>query len=151
MRVLLATLAVTFSLAACARPSDEASGEDPRGVAPEAEVGAEPRTGGESMPKTIDDFRAESLAAIDKEACAAKGGEVRQEGILGGYRCTVPYADAGKACAGKADCEGKCLAPPELEAETGAAATGACQANDSPFGCYAEIIDGKIAEAICVD
>lgn len=99
--------------------------------------------------KTIDDLRAESLAAIDKEACAAVGGEIRQEGMLGMYRCVKPYADAGKECRSGADCEGKCMATGD-EA-TGEEAVGACQANDSPFGCYAEVEDGKVTNALCVD
>lgn len=146
MRVLLATLALT--LAACARPAE-----------PAVEAPAAPAGGDESYPvddlpvqeKTIEDLRAESLAAIDKEACAAKRGEIRQEGLLGTWRCVVPYADAGKACRDKADCEGKCLLPPESTAATDEEATGACQANDSPFGCYAEIVDGRVAAALCVD
>lgn len=151
MRVLLATLAFVGSLAACARPADPARAEPSVEAAPETEAPRSPSEEGAAPPKTIDDLRAESLAAIDKEGCAAKGGEVRQEGMLGTYRCTVPYADAGKTCTDKSDCEGKCLLPPESEAATGEAATGACQANDSPFGCYAEIVDGKIAAALCVD
>lgn len=151
MRVLLATLAVVGSLAACARPADPAPADTSVEAAPEAEAPSFPSEEGEAPPKTIDDLRAESLAAIDKDACAAKGGEVRQEGMLGTYRCTVPFADAGKACTDKSDCEGKCLLPPESEAAAGDAAAGACQASDSPFGCYAEILDGKIAAALCVD
>lgn len=148
MRVLLATLALI--IAACSGPAE------PAAETPEAPVVAaeEPSFPVEDLPvqeKTIEDLRAESLAAIDKEACAAKGGEVRQEGMLGTWRCVVPYADAGKACRDKADCQGKCLLPPESEAVTGGEANGACQANDSPFGCYAEVIDGKVAGAICVD
>lgn len=148
MRVLLATLALAFSVAACAKQSEPPAAEPAAAAAPEPEI---PPADGENLPKTIDDLRAESLAAIDKEACAAKGGEVRQEGLLGTYRCTVPYADAGKACRDKTDCEGKCLLPPESEAPTGETASGVCQANDSPFGCYAEIIDGKVEAALCVD
>lgn len=99
--------------------------------------------------RTIEEMRAESLAAIDEKACAADGGEVRMEGMLGMYRCVRPYADAGKACRSDADCAGKCLATGEEAA--GEDAIGACQANDSPFGCYAEVEDGKVTNAICVD
>lgn len=149
MRVLLATLALI--VAACSGPAGPAA-ETAQAPAIAAEESSYYPL--EELPvqeKTIEDLRAESLAAIDKEACAAKGGEVRQEGMLGTWRCVVPYADAGKACRDKADCEGKCLLPPESEAVTGGEATGACQANDSPFGCYAEVIDGKVAGAVCVD
>ncbi len=149
MRVFLATL--VLALGACAKPAEpaaESAGQPP------AAAEDEPSYPVEDLPvqeKTIDDLRAESLAAIDKEACADKNGEIRQEGLLGTWRCVVPYADAGKACRDKADCEGKCLLGPESDAVTGAEATGVCQANDSPFGCYAEIVDGKVAAALCVD
>lgn len=149
MRVFLATL--VLALGACAKPAEPAA-EAP--VEPVAAAEDEPSYPVDDLPvqeKTIDDLRAESLAAIDKEACAVKNGEVRQEGLLGTWRCVVPYADAGKACRDKADCEGKCLLGAESDAVTGADATGVCQANDSPFGCYAEIVDGKVAAALCVD
>lgn len=148
MRVILATLLLAFG--ACAKPADPAEAPS----TPGSVAGDEVSYPLEELPvqeKTIDDLRAESLAAIDKEACAAKNGEVRQEGLLGTWRCVIPYADAGNACRDKTDCEGKCLVPPDSDAVTGAEATGACQANDSPFGCYAEIVDGKVAAALCVD
>jgi hypothetical protein len=100
--------------------------------------------------KTIDDLRAESLASVDSAACEAGGGEVRQEGMLGMYRCVKPYADAGKACSGKADCEGQCRFEGDAPTD-GSPVTGACQRDDSPFGCYSEVEDGKIIHAICVD
>jgi hypothetical protein len=149
MRVFLATLAL--ALGACAKPAEPAADAPAQTVAAPED---EPSYPVEDLPvqeKTIDDLRAESLAAIDKEACAARNGEIRQEGLLGTWRCVVPYADAGKACRDKADCEGKCLLSPESDAVTGAEATGVCQANDSPFGCYAEIVDGKVQAALCVD
>ena len=146
MRVLLATLALT--IAACAKPTE------PAVEAPAAPSGDEASYPVEDLPvqeKTIEDLRAESLAAVDKDACAANGGEVRQEGLLGTWRCVTPFPDAGKACRDKADCEGKCLLPPDASAATDEEAIGACQANDSPFGCYAEISGGRVMAAICVD
>ncbi len=149
MRVFLATL--VLALGACAKPAEPAA-ETPG--QPVAAAQDEPSYPVDDLPvqeKTIDDLRAESLAVIDKEACAARNGEIRQEGLLGTWRCVVPYADAGKACRDKTDCEGKCLLSPESDAVTGAEAAGLCQANDSPFGCYAEIVEGKVAAALCVD
>ena len=145
MRLFLASLAI-FAVAACSKPADEtAAPADPAASADDsADANAD-----ESPAKTVEEMRAESLAAIDREACEARGGEVRQEGMLGMYRCVTPYADAGKECRDDADCEGKCLATDD--AMVGEETTGACQANDSPFGCYAEIKDGKITDAICVD
>jgi hypothetical protein len=100
-------------------------------------------------PVSLEDMRERSLAEIDRAACEERGGEVRQEGMLGLYRCVRPYKDAGKACRSSDDCEGKCLADDNLA--VGAEAEGKCQPTDSPFGCYAEIEGGKVAAAICVD
>ena len=79
----------------------------------------------EGGAKTIEDMRAESLAAIDRQACEAGGGEVRQEGMLGMYRCVTPYADAGAECRSSSDCEGKCLVTDDTL--VGDATVGACQ------------------------
>ena len=103
--------------------------------------------------KSVEEMREESRAAIDEEACAAQGGEVRMEGLLGLYRCVVPYADAGASCSDASDCEGRCLADDSVtdyDAAPGEA-TGLCEADDSPFGCYAEIENGEVAPMICVD
>ena len=155
MRLMLATLA-TFAFASCggvknAEPTTEITQEEFDAAVANVDEGfvdevLQPPSEGTA---TIDEMRAQSLAAIDQDACAAAGGEVRQEGMLGMYRCVKPYTDAGKECRSGADCEGKCMAVGD-EA-TGEEATGACQANDSPFGCYAEIEDGKVMNALCVD
>ena len=147
MHRILAVLALNLAIVACSvqdkaqetSTPDVAVANDPAANAGEA--------GGET--RTIEEMRAASLAAIDQEACAAAGGEARQEGMLGMYRCVKPYADAGKACRSKSDCEGKCLATDDAAPD--ADITGACQADDSPFGCNAEVEDGKITEAICID
>lgn len=103
--------------------------------------------------KTIEEMREEAWAKIDKEACAAKGGEVRAEGMLGLPRCVIPYADAGAICTSSSDCGGKCLGNDEVtdyNAKPGEM-RGLCAPNDSPFGCYAEIIDGTADAFLCVD
>jgi hypothetical protein len=55
--------------------------------------------------------------------------------------CVVPYADAGKTCSDKADCQGACIAEGNLEAQ--GATTGQCQKTNVQFGCYAKIVGGK--------
>lgn len=112
--------------------------------------------GGSGAPgdeKSLEEMRSESCAAIDEAACAAQGGEVRQEGLLGMWRCVVPYSDAGASCSDASDCEGRCFARDDVtdyEAEPGAA-VGVCEADDSPFGCFAEIETGNVAPMLCVD
>lgn len=155
MRLLLATLAICFMVGCSGKvPAGETATPDATENVADANDGSEPDSGasGDSSEgeKTIEDMRAESLAAIDQAACDAAGGEVRQEGMLGMYRCVKPYADAGKSCRGKADCEGQCRFDGDAPAD-GADVIGTCQVNDSPFGCYSEVEDGKLTGGICVD
>ncbi|OFX04334.1 MAG: hypothetical protein A3E78_14560 [Alphaproteobacteria bacterium RIFCSPHIGHO2_12_FULL_63_12] len=148
MRLLLASLAI-FWLAACSGAHKGADNQ-PAPVENAADANDAPAPAvDEGGGASIEEMRAQSLAEIDQEACAAAGGAVRQEGMLGMYRCVKPFADAGKACRSKSDCEGKCLATDDAAPD--AEVTGACQADDSPFGCYAEVEGGKVQAAICVD
>ena len=103
--------------------------------------------------KTIEDMREEARAEIDEAACLAGGGVVRPAGMLGMPRCVTPYADAGKKCQDASDCAGRCLADDSVtdyDAREGEM-IGLCEADDSPFGCFAEITDGKLGAALCVD
>lgn len=103
--------------------------------------------------QSIEEMREESLADIDQAECTENGGTVRQEGLLGLYRCVLPYNDAGKTCSDPSDCEGRCLGDDSVtdyQAEPGEA-QGLCEADDSPFGCFAEIEGGVVGAALCVD
>ncbi|SFK32525.1 hypothetical protein [Caulobacter sp. UNC279MFTsu5.1] len=82
-------------------------------------------------------------------SCAARGGTMQPVGRLQRPTCVVPYADAGKTCSDKADCQGACIAEGNLEAQ--GAVTGQCQKTNVQFGCYAKIVGGKATAAICVD
>jgi hypothetical protein len=88
-----------------------------------------------------------------KAECDALGGTYKPAGMLGHFRCNIPYSDGGQACTNSSDCEGKCLASedtrfdPKYEKRT----SGKCQMTDNPFGCNAEIRDGKVQPALCVD
>lgn len=81
--------------------------------------------------------------------CSAKGGSVQPVGKAQIPTCVVPYADAGKACTDKSQCEGACILEGNLEA-TGDV-TGQCQKTNRQFGCYAKVVNGKATAAICVD
>ena len=82
-------------------------------------------------------------------SCAARGGSMQPVGRLQRPTCVVPYADAGKTCSDKADCQGGCIAEGNLEAQD--ATTGQCQKTNVQFGCYAKVVNGKATGAICVD
>ena len=81
-------------------------------------------------------------------ACAARGGALQPVGRLQRLTCVVPYADAGKTCSDKADCQGACIAEGNLDTP---ATTGQCQKSNVQFGCYAKLVNGKATAAICVD
>ena len=88
---------------------------------------------------------AETLAS----ACSAKGGAIQPVGKAQIPTCVVPYADAGKACTDKSQCEGACVLEGNLEPQ--GSVTGACQKTNRQFGCYARVVNGKATAAICVD
>lgn len=103
--------------------------------------------------KSLEQLRKEAFEKIDVKACEDNGGTVRQEGILGFPRCTTPYSDAGNRCSDASDCQGRCFGKDgvtNFDTDKGET-VGVCEANDSPFGCYSEIINGTPTPMICVD
>jgi len=94
-------------------------------------------------------LRPGTMSPEKRVECAASGGTVERAGILGAERCTKRYNDGGMICTDTSQCQGKCLA------DTGDAnksnITGTCQKTDNPFGCYAEVNNGKSEFALCVD
>lgn len=121
-------LGLTVFFAACVAPTEEpASHEDPSGV-------------------TM------TLSSEQRAACEASGGIVERAGLLGAERCTRTFSDAGSACKSSDDCEGQCRAEPGTEPEGFLQlAKGVCQANDNPFGCFANVENGTLGPMLCVD
>ena len=103
--------------------------------------------------QTLEETYQEALEKIDVEACGESGGEVRRAGMLGMPRCITPYADAGKSCTSGEQCDGRCMASDDITDFNAAPgqAEGVCEADDSPFGCYATIDDGTLSPFLCVD
>ncbi len=85
--------------------------------------------------------------------CGAAGGQWERAGMLGQYRCTFYFQDAGNVCADGADCMGKCLAEDSVSDYDAPPGTqrGVCAPSDSPFGCYAEVSNGTVGAMLCVD
>lgn len=83
------------------------------------------------------------------QSCAVKGGTLQMQGMLGCYGCLIKYADAGKTCRDHSDCQGSCYSV--SGADFNAPATGQCSADNSPFGCRQEIVNGKAKSMLCVD
>ena len=91
------------------------------------------------------------VTASDAEIreCDARGGTIRPVCMMGTPQCVVTYSDAGRACRDGDDCQGDCRAG-EM-GPSGQAVTGRCQADSDPCGCFANVEDGRIEAALCVD
>jgi putative hemolysin len=89
------------------------------------------------------------IAQSAEASCAARGGSMQPVGRLQRSTCVVPYADAGKSCTDKAQCEGACIA--EGNGEPQNAVAGQCQKTNVQFGCFARIVNGKSTGTLCVD
>lgn len=83
------------------------------------------------------------------QSCVVKGGTLQRQGMLGCYGCVIEYADAGKTCRDHSDCQGSCYSVNGTDFN--APAMGQCSANNSPFGCRQEIVNGKAQSMLCVD
>lgn len=90
-------------------------------------------------------------APRDQAGCQGAGGDWRREGMLGAYMCVTPYADAGRSCTDGAQCQGDCRLADDGPAPMGGPATGVCQANSSPFGCFTRVDNGRASATLCVD
>jgi hypothetical protein len=127
------------------------------------------------MPKTFLRFAAAAAAVLGvviagscggpptrldvskRRACVAQGG-YESRSAFGFPICQFRYADGGKACTDKADCEGKCRlsvdGPPQKPIpEPSQLAKGVCQSEHYSPGCFAIIEGGKVtaAGAFCED
>jgi putative hemolysin len=91
-----------------------------------------------------------TLSASDASACRTGGGQVSVRGRLQAELCVQPFADPGKACTDNSQCEGACVTE-TMEAAAGETVTGQCQADNRPFGCFAEVDQGRPVRGICID
>ncbi|GHB01908.1 hypothetical protein GCM10009069_25860 [Algimonas arctica] len=105
-------------------------------------VSAEPHTPIPPVPNG-------TLSQADKLACVQRGGYVERAGMLGAERCTTPFSDGGLVCTDSNQCQGQCRG--DLSSEMGASVSGVCQANDNPFGCFSEVVNGQAGPGLCVD
>lgn len=87
------------------------------------------------------------LTSAEAKICRAQGG-YESRAPFGSPFCQFRYSDAGKACSGKTDCQGRCLYyfdGQSKEAKVGNSVAGACEAERSTFGCYGTVEGGKLA------
>lgn len=137
MRIL--PIILSLALAACAQQETASS------PAPSAGESEAPIASPSAQPTSP--FQ-QPMSAEKRTACTASGGTIERRGRIGAEVCVHTYADAGKACTDSSQCEGKCVGAMGPETQQTA---GSCQKDDHLFGCYAEILGGKPANAICVD
>ena len=102
------------------------------------------------MERSLTLSREAALAKIDPEECRAKGGSIRQVGMLGTPSCVTPFPDGGQACRSNSECSGVCFAPEDIP--IGQAATGTCQVDTAAmFGCHDHVENGVVVGGPCVD
>ena len=78
---------------------------------------------------------------------------------MGRPMCVIAYADAGKACIDKSDCQGECEASDDVGARLmdkktepkDEAGVGRCAPDNIPFGCHTYVENGAVTGTICVD
>ena len=97
-------------------------------------------------------FKSKRATRAETARCEAVGGSVERGGMLGHDQCVQTYADAGMSCMSATECIGRCLLSADSEDDVDQMTDdGICQATDSPFGCHAEVDDGKVQWTICID
>jgi len=89
----------------------------------------------------------------DPALCRARGGTIEPRGMSASPICVIRYADGGKTCNGKRDCQGVCRVEYRRDQlPRGRAVTGQCQPENSNVGCWARVENGRIASAfLCTD
>ena len=92
------------------------------------------------------------MSQVEQIECNRKGGRVERRGRAGMQMCVMPYLDGGKLCTDSSQCEARCIV--EGNPEPGSAdedVVGICQRDDRLFGCFGEVTDGRITQAMCID
>lgn len=109
---------------------------------------APPATGGPSR-SGAQDASTTQPAKNDTEACVKRGGEMLRVCLMGEFKCVTKYADAGKSCTDKSQCQGACRY--YSSAQPGTEVVGECQRTSDPCGCFATVSQGKHMGTLCVD
>jgi hypothetical protein len=88
--------------------------------------------------------------ADEVRRCEQNGGKIERRSLGQRFEvCVVPFRDAGSRCTDNSQCEGACIA--DAVSRTRVASTGRCQADNDPYGCFSELVNGKTDELVCVD
>lgn len=97
--------------------------------------------------------RHKPVPAAERAACLQQGGRIEGVGMMGTPACVIPYADAGKACSNKSDCQGICMRDDVggPVPNPGDQMTGTCAPTNQTFGCFTIIDEGKVKSSLCQD
>lgn len=96
------------------------------------------------------------LETSERRTCVASGG-YESHSAFGVPICQSRYADGGKACSDKTDCDGECRVDTDQMTspmpQPGQSLQGVCQTKRYEPGCYVVIQGGKVSSegAVCVD
>ena len=113
---------------------------------------ANPDFGSSMPPYERIQFASQFATPAERARCEAVGGVIQKAGRLGWQQCVQTFADAGEACSDSADCIGSCLLAGDAgSVDPGTPVQGICQADDSPFGCYTSVENGRAGLSICID
>lgn len=86
-----------------------------------------------------------------EEACQSIGGTMQPQGMAGCFSCVQQYSDGGQFCTDGSECQGDCRGWMDMEQTEGGDFSGHCAYDDSIFGCYSIIKEGKQVSGGCID
>lgn len=84
-----------------------------------------------------------STTLDSKEKCLQDGGVWQNWGLFPDEYCQIPSADGGKICTDGSQCSlNSCITYSDSSA-------GQCRTYQDTFGCYSELVDGKMSPELC--
>lgn len=133
-------LIAALALSACApKPPSQPEAATPSAAASSATNSSTPAETATPSPER----------PADQASCKSAGGNWQPVCRRQTLACVMTFPDAQKACSGKADCMGECLA--HGSPKPGAKAEGLCAADDDPCGCKQKIEGGIAQGTLCAD
>ena len=90
------------------------------------------------------------LASAALEGCAGRGG-VPTDGPFKERYCRVPYADGGKRCTDKSQCQGACIVLGGVATSHATPVAGVCETANVQYGCFSILEQGAHVQTLCVD
>ena len=108
----------------------------------------------DSIHQVLDEYKGCTGSLIPQHveaACKSLGGTMQPQGMSGCLSCVQQYSDGGKACRDGSECQGYCKGWMDMDKTKGGDFVGECAYDDSIFGCYTIIEEGKQVSGGCTD